>query len=187
MHQSCKRLIVMFQSWGQMLSTSSVFSVLYRELLCKSIKNTQHHSFWAQVIMRAFRYWAYLMACPSYLAVCLPCWWDASIPTSWVSWTANPSFFICRAVLLQCGFCVCTSTAGSRVLCTLVVLLQPPVCPWNGHCEWPTHTTASLVLYCIISLKHNIIFYFFIWDAVTYGCSNCWDFFWYLCWWPLNY
>lgn len=173
MDQGCRRLIVKFQSWGQMLSSSSVFSVLYHGLFCKSAKNNQHR-----------------MASPCYLAVCLVCWWDASIPAPWVSWTTNPSFFISRAVLLQCGFCVCSRTAGSRVLHTLFVLMRPLVHPWTDRCAWPMHTTPGLVLYCIISLKLQIIFQLFLlWAAVCHERFNCWDFFFvlYFCWWPLNY
>lgn len=105
MGRGCRRLIVMFQSLGQILSSSSVFSVLCH-LLCKSTKNTQHHTFWAQVITHALRHWAYLMAFPCYLAVCLLCWWDASIPAPRVSWTRNASFFYFQVSVVP-GWLLC--------------------------------------------------------------------------------
>ena len=52
------------------------------------------------------------------------------------------------------------------MLRTMFVLMQPLVCPWTGRYEWPTHTTAGLVLYCIISLKLNIIFQLFLFELL---------------------
>lgn len=121
-------------------------------------------------------YWAYLMASSGYLGVCLLCWWDAFIPPPSVSWTANPSSFVFRPVLLQGSFFVCSWTAGGRVHRAFFVLRQPLVCPRTYHCTWPMHTMTGLVLYFVNSLKLIIIFQLFlIWAAACHECFNCWD------------
>lgn len=124
MDWGCKRLIVTFQSWGQILSSSSVFSVLYHGLLCKSTKKCPASQFLSPGDNARAQILSISHFFSLFLAVCLLCWWGASISTPWVSWATKPSFFflfpglycysaasVCVPALLGAEYFVCAYAA----------------------------------------------------------------------------